>query len=203
MVEGRTERDSAAAFLKRWLDPQLREPVGIQTVSFDGYADLVRKMPTKAQMHLRGPKQREIVAVYGLLDLYGPTFYPADKTTAEERFAWGKEFFENEVSDPRFRVSFAVHEFEAWLLSQPEIFPVDVRQALSPASQHPEQVNFNRPPAKLLEQIYLQKTNRGYKKTTYGKQLFAKLDPIIATSKCPYLKLLLEEMLDLCRKAGL
>jgi hypothetical protein len=38
-VEGQTERGSAAAFLKRWLDPQLRQPIGIQPVSFDGYAD--------------------------------------------------------------------------------------------------------------------------------------------------------------------
>lgn len=69
LVEGRTERDSAAAFLKRWLDPQLTQPVGINVVSFDGYADLVRKMATKASLHLEGPKQGEIVAVIGLLDL--------------------------------------------------------------------------------------------------------------------------------------
>ena len=63
LVEGQTERDSAAAFFKRWLDPQLKQPVGIQVVTFDGYADLVCKMATKARMHLEGPKRSEIVAV--------------------------------------------------------------------------------------------------------------------------------------------
>jgi hypothetical protein len=100
-VEGRTERDSAAAFLKRWLDPQLRQPVGINVVAFDGYADLVRKMVTKARLHLGGPKQGEIVAVIGLLDLYGPDFYPPEQRTADERYTWGKEYLESEVVGQR------------------------------------------------------------------------------------------------------
>ena len=39
--------------------------------------------------------------------------------------------------------------------------------------------------------------------TTYGKQLFAKLDPAIATDKCPYLKAMLGEMLEMARAGGL
>ena len=74
LVEGQTERDSAAGFLKRWLDPELKQPVGIQIVAFDGYADLVRKMATKAKMHLEGPRRSEVIAVIALLDLYGQTF---------------------------------------------------------------------------------------------------------------------------------
>lgn len=203
LVEGKTERETAAAFLKRWLDPQLRKPVGIQAVPFDGYADLVRKMATKARMHLEGPRRSEIVAVVGLLDLYGPTFYPPDKTTADERFAWGKGHFEREVGLERFRLFFAVHEFEAWLLSQPDIFSRDIKNALPNKVAHPERVNFTEPPAKLLDRIYKQQTKRNYKKTTYGKQLFAKLNPTTAVEKCPYLKAMLDEMLTLAKAAGL
>ncbi len=203
LVEGKTERDAAAAFLKRWLDPRLRQPVGIQPVSFDGYANLAQKMATKARMHLEGPVRNDIVAVIALMDLYGPTFYPADKTTADDRFAWGKEHFEREVNLEKFRMFFAVHEFEAWLLSQPDIFPRDVNSALTNKVAHPERVNLVEPPAKLLDHVYKQQTRRGYKKTTYGKQLFAKLEPAIATAKCPYLKMMLSEMLSLAKAAGL
>lgn len=203
LVEGQTERDSAAAFLKRWLDPQLRERVGIQTVSFNGYADLVRKMATKAQMYLEGNNASEIIGVIGLIDLYGPTFYPPDKTTVDERYRWGKEHFEREVALDRFRMFFAVHEFEAWLLSQPDIFPREVKEAFPGKIAQPERVNFDEPPAKLLDRIYMQQTKRNYKKTTYGKQLFAKLDPAVAKGRCPYLKALLEEMLALAKTAGL
>lgn len=203
LVEGRTERDAAAAFLKRWLDPQLSQPVGIQTVPFDGYGDLVRKMAVKARMHLEGPRQAEIVAVIALLDLYGPDFYPPDKSTADERYTWGKSHFEKEVGLARFRLCFAVHEFEAWLLSQPEIFPREIQNALPNKASQPERVNFNEPPAQLLDRIYKQQTKRNYKKTTYGKQLFAKLDPILAVGKCARLKEMLDEMLTLAKAAGL
>ncbi len=203
LVEGQTEGAAAAAFLKRWLDPQLQQPVGIQTVTFNGYADLVRKMATKARMHLEGPKKTEIVGVIGLLDLYGPTFYPPDKSTADERFAWGKTHFEKAVDLDKFRLFFAVHEFEAWLLSQPEIFSREIRDALLGRIGQPERVNFDQPPSKLLDRIYKQQTRRSYKKTTYGKQLFAKLDPAVAIRKCPYLKALLDEMLTMAKAAGL
>lgn len=203
MVEGRTERDSAAAFLKRWLDPQLRQPVGIQPVPFEGYADLVRKMATRARMHLEGPRQSEVIGVIGLLDLYGPRFYPPDKATSDERFAWGKEHFEKQVNLEKFRLFFAVHEFEAWLLSQPDVFSREIRSALPRKIDQPERVNFDEPPAKLLDRVYKQQTKRNYKKTTYGHQLFAKLDPDTAVAKCPYLKAMLEEMLTMAKSAGL
>lgn len=203
LVEGQTERSAAAGFLKKWLDPQLNQPVGIQPVPFDGYADLLRKMATKARMHLQGPKSSEIVGCIGLLDLYGPTFYPPEKQSTDERFAWGKEHFEREVGLDKFRLFFAVHEFEAWLLSQPDIFPRDIKNAILDKAARPEEVNFLEPPAKLLDRVYKQQTKRNYKKTTYGKQLFSKLDPSIAANKCPYLKLLLDEMLHLAKAAGL
>ncbi len=64
-------------------------------------------------------------------------------------------------------------------------------------------MNFDEPPAKLLDRVYQQHTGKGYKKTTYGKQLFAKLDPSIAAPKCPYLKSMLVEMLKLAKAAEL
>jgi uncharacterized protein DUF4276 len=202
LVEGSTERDSAAAFLKRWLDPQLSQPVGIQVVTFNGYAELTREMVARARMHLEGPRQTEIVAVIGLMDLYGPNFYPAHLTTAEERYTWAKEHFEKQVGLSRFRMFFAVHEFEAWLLSQPDIFPREIQDLMRGKFGQPENVNFDEPPAKRLNRIYQQATKKNYKKTSYGKQLFARLDPSIASKKCPYLRAMLEELLSMARAAG-
>jgi hypothetical protein len=161
-------------------------------------------MTTKAKAYLEGPKQAEIIAVVGLLDLYGPDFYPNASTSAKDRYDWGVAHFEKEVGLERFCMFFAVHEFEAWLLSQPEIFPKEVKNVLpGAATAQPEKVNFNEPPAKLLDRIYKQATKKNYKKTTYGKQLFAKLDPAVAVQKCPYLKAMLEKLLDLAKAAGL
>ena len=204
LVEGQTERDGLQAFFKRWLDARLTQPVGLQPVSFDGFADLVRKVATKTRMLLNGPQQSEIIAVIALIDLYGPKFYPDDKTTADDRYDWAKQHFEREVDDRRFRMFLAMHETEAWLLSDPDIFPREVRGALPErATRQPERINFDEPPAKLLNRVYLQRTRHIYKKVTNGRQLFARLDPEIAVTKCPRLKSMLEEMLCLAKGAGL
>ncbi len=203
LVEGNTEKQTVAEFLKRWLDPQLTTRVGIQVVRFNGYSQLLEKLVVRAQEFVDGPKNEDIVAVIGLIDLYGPTFYPEHCVTAEERRAWATQRIENDVNRDRFRMCFAVHEFEAWLFAQPSIFPREVREILPAKTNQPETVNFDEPPAKLLNRLYTQATRREYKKVTHGRELFAKLDPIVAVSKCPCLAEMLNEMLQLAKAAGL
>ena len=76
LVEGNTEKQTIAEFFKRWLDPQLKTRIGIQVVRFNGYSQLLQKVVVRAQAFIDGPKNDDIVAVIGLIDLYGPTFYP-------------------------------------------------------------------------------------------------------------------------------
>ncbi|MCK5800011.1 MAG: DUF4276 family protein [Deltaproteobacteria bacterium] len=198
-VEGHTEKGVIPEFLKRWLDPKLPKPVGIRTVRFDGWAELVKNSSTKADLYLR---DGEVIAVIALLDLYGPTFYPGDATTSEQRYEWAKPFLEGKVGRDNFFQFFAVHEVEAWLLSDPNIFPKDVRPAIEKLSSHPESVNGQEPPAKHLDRIYKKATKRRYKKVVHGKDLFGKLDPNAAYKKCPHLKKLLDAMLKLATDAA-
>jgi hypothetical protein len=57
-VEGYTEKQRIPAFLKRYLDPRLSQPVGIKPVRFDGWAELVKDAPRKSRMYLNDPKQK-------------------------------------------------------------------------------------------------------------------------------------------------
>ncbi|MGI6253247.1 MAG: DUF4276 family protein [Aminivibrio sp.] len=196
-VEGHTEGKALPAFLKRWLDPRLESPVGIQTVRFDGWPELFRDAEQKAKMYLNGPSKDKIIAVISLLDLYGPSFYPADLTERDRRYLWAKQMIEDKVKEKNFFQFFAVHEVEAWLLSQPEIFPSNIRNAFPGKIVQPETVNFDEPPAKLLDRLYRQYTKRTYKKVVNGKELFDKLDPAVAYEKCRRLRELLDKMLDL------
>ena len=201
-VEGHTEQKAVPEFLKRWLDARLRQPVGIKPVRFDGWPELVKDTKKRAQMYLSGPTAPgDVIAVIALLDLYGPTFYPAGVTTAQQRYAWAKKHLEDAVGLSKFRQFFAVHETEAWLLSDPDVFPPAVKDGLP--SKEPETVNFEVTPAKLLDKLYDQNLKRGYKKVTNGKELFKKLDPGTAYEKCPHLKALLDEMLQMAKDAGL
>lgn len=200
-VEGYTENKALPQFLKKWLDPKLPNPAGIKTVRFEGWPELVKDAPLKARMHLDGPAKDEIIAVISLLDLYGPTFYPSKLRESKERYDWAKKDIEDKVNQSKFFQFFAVHEVEAWLLSEPNIFPVGVKRALLKKNNHPEMVNFNEPPAKLLERLYPLHVRRSYKKVVNGKELFGKLDPSVAYNKCPSLKKLLDKMLYLAEKS--
>ena len=196
-VEGHTEHQAISAFLKRWLDPRLTTPIGVQTVRFDGWAEMVRDAPQKAKMFLNAPKG-DVVAVIALLDLYGLQLpYPAEVNSAAERIVWGTDHLQQQVGETRFRQFFAVHETEAWLLSQPGLFPVEIAKSLKSKVEKPELVDNDEPPAKLLDRLYKTATGRGYKKVTEAKNLFPKLDPAAAYAKCPNLKTLLDTMLEL------
>ncbi len=201
-VEGYTEEKAVAPFLKRWLDPRLEQPIGIQTVRFDGWAEMVRDIPKQAKDYLNAPKG-DVVAVIALLDLYGLQLpYPPHSDTVAQKIVWATAHLEQKVGDARFRQFFAVHETEAWLLSQPTVFPGEIARSLHSKAQMPETVNFDEPPAKLLERLYKSETGRSYKKVTQAYNLFAKLDSEIAYAKCPQLQALLDTLLEIAKNAG-
>lgn len=200
-VEGHTEKQTLAAFLKRWLDPRLDEPVGIEVVRFEGWSDLVRDAKKKADLYLASKQANDIIAVVGLIDLYGPTLYPEDVTGVRARYDWLKRHMEEKVGSPRYKQFFAVHETEAWLLAGLGDFPPEVRRALEKKAAHPERVNFHTPPAKLLEAVFTKELKRDYKKVTEARIRFPKLDPEVAAAKCPLLNEMLEALLTMAQEA--
>lgn len=196
--EGWTEKGALPDFLRRWLNSKLPAKVGVQPVRFNGWAEMVKDSPVKARLHLCNPN---IIAVVALLDLYGPTFYPADRTTVADRYEWAKAHLEKKVGDPRFLQCFAVHDIEAWILSQPDVLPPEVRKKLPAKHVKPETVNFDEPPAYLLNRLYEEATGRTYKKRTYGEELFRELDPQLVWERCPYFRRLADELVNLAKKA--
>jgi hypothetical protein len=194
-VEGPTEDRALPLFLKRWLDHKLSRPVRVKPVNLQGSGNYIRSFAQRAKKDL---DSGGLIAVVGLLDLYGvPLQLPPNSTTAA-KYTWAKVELERQVGDPRFRQHFAVHETEAWLLSDPSIFPAAVRQRLESFADRPESVNFQQPQAKLLRQVY-SADGREYKKVVDGSALFAKLDPNRAYQRCPHLRMLLDDMLSLAK----
>lgn len=195
-VEGKTER-AIPAFLKRWLDPRLSRPVGVAPVNLQGSGGYLKNFAQRARRDLDSGK---LTAVIGLLDLYGaPLSFPPNSTT-DAKYTWAKAELEQRVGHPRFRQHFAVHETEAWLLSDAEIFPAAIRARLENSANQPESVNFQQPPAKLFQQAY-RAVGREYKKVVDGSALFGRLDPNRAYERCPHLRMLLDDMLSLAKAA--
>lgn len=206
-VEGETEKKVLPSLLRKWLNARLNDNVGIQTVTFSGFSEMIKDdLKKKVLLHLNGPAKNQIIAVISILDLYGPNktgFYPPDKRTQDERYEWGKKHMEDLVNHPRFHQFFAVHETEAWLFSDPVIFPLSLKNDVEARSRKPEEINFDHPPASLLNSFYLQREKRSYKKIVDGTALFEKLEPDIVYQKCPRFRELLDTMLSLANDSVL
>ena len=207
LVESETEQKVLPSFLKRWIDPQLSQPVSVVASNLGGWSTVVNEAARRTHLLFSDKRQCEdIIAVIGLIDLYGPNnsgFYPKNVETVEDRIAWAKLRIERQVNHEKFRQFFAVHEIEAWLLSSPGNFPTQVRDALPARVQHPETVNFDSPPKKLLTRLYRERLHTTYREIVDGISLFGKLEPALAYNRCPALRNMLDEMLALAKAAGL
>lgn len=204
LVEGETERVALPMFIERWFDPRQKPRAGVRPVKLQGSGKYLKEIAKMVKDQFNAPDHKEIIAVIGLLDLYGlpNDFFPSGLSDAKARYDWAKQKVEGEVGETRFRQFFAVHELEAWLLSDPGIFHRDVRKEFPASVKNPESVNFNQPPAQLLERLYQKKLGRPYRKIVDGRNLFSRLNPEIAYKKCPRLKEMLDEMLRLAKDSG-
>jgi hypothetical protein len=197
-VEGWTERE-LPAFLHRWLDPQLEKSVGIKAVRFEGVRDYLSGVAQKASIYLA---EDDTLAVFGLLDLYGlPLSFPKN-VDRDDKIVWAKQQIEARVdaaNRDRFRQHFAVFETEAWLLSEPALFPMAVQKGIE--NKPPEEIDFDEPPSKLLDRLWWQSQKRGYKKTVQARNLFPRLNPDVVYERCPYFQQFMEEMLQVAALA--
>ena len=197
LIEGWTEKE-LPSFLKRWLDPQLPQPIGIQSVRSEGANHFLENVAIKTSLHL---SNSDTVAVFGLLDLYGLILNYPRHAERDQKIAFARKHIVSRVAPadrPRFRQHFAVHETEAWFLSDPRLFPTITLPA---SCAYPEDVDFGEPPAKLLDRLFSQGKGRSYKKTTMARNLIPKLDPTLVYQKCPNFKRMMDEMLDFARQA--
>ncbi|MFZ5812591.1 MAG: DUF4276 family protein [Thermodesulfobacteriota bacterium] len=200
LVEGDTEHKALPYFFGRWLAANGCGHIGVRTVNLHGSPNYLKNYGTKARLYLA---EKDVIGVMGLLDLYGLGHPAAKSGTVAERYTKTKAALERPVSGD-FRQHFAVHELEAWLLSNPTLFPQYVQDNLP--TKPPEEVNFNTNPASVLKERFSRvppkERRRDYKKTMDGVALFQRLDPAAAAAKCPYLKILLDDLLDMARKSA-
>jgi Domain of unknown function (DUF4276) len=207
LVEGDTEKLALANFLKKWLDPpRLTKSVGIRVANFRGSAQYLKDVKSTTIDLLKA--KSDLIAVIGLLDLYGlPDSLYIDKSvltkTAQERADWCKNEIEKMVGQPKFYQFFAIHELEAWILSDSTnpVLPAGLKPTISKIKK-PEEVNFLTPPAIFLKNQY-KTIGRVYDKPIEGKKLFERLDPAKVYAKCPNFKTMLDKMLELAKAAGL
>jgi hypothetical protein len=192
-VEGKTET-YLPSFFQRWLaPPRVPTRVGITAVNLRGVSNYRRDIRKRALVALAEPG---VIGAVGLIDFYASGLEYPDGSV-RHKYDWARGMIQTEVNHPRFRQHFAVHETEAWLLSQPDNFPREIVEHLPKGS--PESINHRNTPSHIIARLYQAKLGKEYKKPTEGSKLFYKLDPDRASERCPHLKLLFDDMLDLAQ----
>jgi hypothetical protein len=165
-VEGDTE-EHLPQFFKRWLDPRTQQKIAIKAVNLRGVSNYLGEVGRRARLALGEAK---ITGAVGLIDFFRSTL-PYPDGTLGEKYAWAQTKLQADVGHPRFRQHFAVHETEAWLLSDPKIFPAGVIEgALNTSS--PEAINSQSPPGRRVKARYLSKLKRNYQKRTDALPVF-------------------------------
>ncbi len=205
IVEGETEKRGVPDLLARSLTERgLPQRIGIDPINLKGGGtDLFDKVAQKGKSYVRGGPgfQAKTIGVFGLLDLYNPSFdriWPASAVSRDDRLDWAARRVENRVNSPMFRMFFAVHEVEAWILSQPEILPFYAKLSVLERKRiaQPELVNFRNPPARWLAEHWWNNLRRKYMKTVDGPNLMRKLNPTVVFGKCPQFRKIVEFMVE-------
>ena len=132
--------------------------------------------------------------LYGLGDVIDLSRF----VTVEDKITASRNQFEKIIPRNyrnRFRQHFAVHELEAWLLAYPNEWPEIIREQLRKIKE-PEKVNFQESPAKLLKRLM----KKRYSKTVFASKISPKVDPDVADQKCPNLRLMLNEILEVAMR---
>ena len=101
MVEGETERVALPMFIERWLNPRQTPRIGVKPVKLRGSGKYLREIVRMVKDQFSAPDHNEIIAVIGLLDLYGlpDDFFPSGLSDAKARYEWAKQKVEGEVGE--------------------------------------------------------------------------------------------------------
>lgn len=206
--EGRTERG-----IRELLAP-VREELrgkgrGLDVLSLQGNAQLLKKLGAKVRESIRSG---DTIAVFCLIDLrkIDEALPPELKAALggqswvrmpiRDRVAWlqdnvGRHLVDVEYRD-RFRLFVAVHEVEALVLADPGPLRKKLRQNALGPWPNPEEVNDEKPPAAVLNELFRKHHPRrsAYHKTKDGVPLLQSLDLGKVCSSCPYFRQLVDAL---------
>lgn len=137
--------------------------------------------------------------VFGLIDLHGTHIaFPRSHHTPSDKADYLKADLKTRVHADyrdRFHPHVAVHELEAWLLADERVLSDRLGLSVTPWA-NPEGVNFDKPPARHLDELFQRHLKKAYGKVKDGSKLFSKIDPEIVLRKCPHFKLLVDDLIS-------
>ena len=145
--------------------------------------------------------------VFGLIDFYRcGLHFVRPKAQDTDTLARRVEHLESQIHEliptgcrRHFHQHFAVHEIEAWILSDEEPLHKRLGDSQLGPWPRPEEVNLNKSPSTQIMELYWNKRRESYQKTTDGENLLRKANPDRIYEKCPYFREFVDEVLEACK----
>ena len=114
-----------------------------------------------------------------------------------------QDWFRDQVKPhPRVRDFYphlSVHEVEAWILAEGDALSQRLKDPRIRRDTNAESKNFQRPPKKLLNELFWRSRKTRYGEITDGRPLFSKISFQPVYNSCPYFRQFYD---DLLRAAG-
>lgn len=190
LIEGATERAFIPA-VREFLKPRaVNNMPRLDPVPYDGRIPKDEKLRNQVRNLLQGRNAAD--AVIALTDVYTGTTDFRDAADAKAKMrAWVP-------GETRFYPHAALYDFEAWLLPYwTDIQRFSGSNRNSP-SIHPENVNHNKPPAYVLEEVFRTGSKKQkYIKTVHSVRILKGKDLGVSAAVCPELRAFLNTILGL------
>ena len=190
LVEGRTET-AFLPILRGYIHARL--PLGkdrprLTVNRYDGRIPKHERLKKVVENEVRSGAD----AVIALTDVYTGSNDFTDANDAKQKMSdWCN-------GRPRFYPHAALHDFEAWLLPYWDAIKTLSGSDRAAPAISPEGVNHNKPPARLLAEVFLQGSKgRAYSKPRDAARILDKKDLTIAANACLELKSFLNRILAL------
>lgn len=198
LCEGNTEEIALRNFIGPRFDSDGFRSIGLRSHNLEA------KIEDIFDLAPRYRKDRGVIAVFTLLDLYGlnRVSFPKDATLQQKVDAAKRWLRSNTlgVDAEFFHPHLSVHETEAWLLAEGASLGERAGVKLKPAP-NAEEINFDQPPSKRVNDCFSKRRDGGYRKITDAPPLFKRLafDPVHKT--CRYFREFYDDLASVARRA--
>lgn len=204
-VEGQSEEKGLSALWSKWMQELKKKGWGIRIIPLDNKDKYFRKIGARATEKLTNNTQDIVV---GLPDLYPNRNYLntelghrnseelRDVQTRIVKQNLGKEVSRADVDNhiARFFGSALKHDLEVLLLAATPQLQSRLRMRNLPGGwrQPPEEQNQEKPPKRIVEEIFLKNLKRAYRPTTDTDAILRNADLGEVTEQCPTFRAMVE-----------
>ncbi len=186
LCEGKTEELAVRHLVARQWKADNLAVVGLSTINLRAK---VKDTGKSARVEL---DKKEVVAVFTLIDLYGMkqvTHPPND--ALEQKVERVREWLRAQVEHPRadrFFPHVCVHETEAWILAEGRALAARLKDEGIKPVPTAESKNFQNPPKRRINQLFLRFLGTRYGEIADGTPLFEKMEFDPVYNSCQYFR---------------